>query len=78
MEKKREEICLVQKVCMGQNGHSPQWIIGANVFFKKHFHFEKKREKIQIIFIFLLKQIQHSKQNWFKSVANTTKNQEIF
>ena len=28
MEKKREEICLVQKVCMGQNGHSSQWITG--------------------------------------------------
>ena len=28
MEKKREEICLVQKVCMGQNGHSAQWITG--------------------------------------------------
>ena len=39
MEKKREEICLVQKVCMGQNGHSPQWIIGANVFFLKTLSF---------------------------------------
>ena len=32
MEKKREEICLVQKVCMGQNGHSPVDNWGQYVF----------------------------------------------